>query len=434
MKSGANQVQKMTTQGNAGNTRAPIRILFLTDSFPPHAGGSREYYFNLLQELVSLGCADVITLTKKVPGWESFDETHRSHSFRIHRILTPLKSLRYGELPKAIFPFFQALWRVFRDSPQIMHAGDLYPPGVIAWIISKLTGIPYLIYSHGEEITQTDRYRYQPRVRDLIYKSAATVIANSDFTRRQLLRIGVTEARVVKLTPGVDAVRFRPEPANSEFRTRYKLTGKTVILTVARLVPRKGHSAALQAFARVCQEFPEAHYIIAGTGPEEGKLRQLIEALGIKDRVTLMGHVPSENLPMLYNLCDIMLLANQEEVNGDVEGFGIVFLEASAAGKPVIGGRSGGAVEAVEDGVVGFLVKPDVASELESALRELLRKPWLRRTMGAAGRRRVETEFGWRQRAQKLHETNCRILRQGRAMSRSAMRSDGQHIQSGETI
>ncbi len=105
-----------------------------------------------------------------------------------------------------------------------------------------------------------------------------------------------------------------------------------------------------------------------------------------------------------------MLLANREEADGDVEGFGIVFLEANAAGKPVIGGRSGGAIEAVADGVTGRLVDPDSSIELETALRELLSDSQLRQTMGVDGRRRVESEFNWKQRAQSLDGLNRRIL------------------------
>src|SRR5712664_1138017 len=393
-----------------GNKAAPTGVLLLTDSFSPHAGGSREYYAHIYRELVGLGAAKVVVLTKKVPGWEFFDKEHSSASFRIHRRFKPLKSWKYQELPKGIFPFIEALWRILWDRPRVIHAGDLYPPGVIAWLINKLTGIPYVIYSHGEEITQTDHFRYQPRVRDCIYKRAAAVVANSEFTRKQLLRIGISDDRIVKITPGVDATRFRPEPANEKLIARYGLAGKTVVLSVGRLVPRKGHRAALEAFARVCREFPDAHYVIAGVGPEEQSLRHLSEHLGLQGRVTFTGLVPAENLPDLYNLCHIMLLANQQQPDGDVEGFGIVFIEASATGKPVIGGRSGGTSEAVLDGVTGFLVNPQDSTELADALRQLLRNPALRQRLGAEGRRRVESEFDWRGRAQRLHEVNCRVV------------------------
>ncbi len=396
----------------AAKQTAPTRILFLADSFSPHAGGSREYYYNLYRELVASGAAKVVILTKKVPGWKAFDAKHSSPSFRIHRRLKPLKSWKYMELPKGIFPFFQTVWQILRVRPDVIHAGDLYPQGLIAWIVSRLSGIPYVMYAHGEEITQTDHYRYQPYIRDRIYRGAAAVVANSEFTKEHLLRIGVGETRIEKVTPGVDAVRFRPEPPAKTLMARYNLAGKVVILTVGRLVPRKGHRAALEAFASVCQEFPEAHYLIAGSGPEEDKLQSLSRELGLQDRVTFAGLVSTESLPDIYNLCEVMLLANRHEKDGDVEGFGMVFLEANAARKPVIGGRSGGAIEAVADGITGLLVDAHDPHELASALRELLTNHELRQRMGAAGRSRVESEFDWTARARKLHKVNCRVLNQ----------------------
>ena len=391
-----------------------VRILFLTDSFSPHAGGSREYYYNLYRELVASDTSRVVILTKKVPGWHTFDAKHSSPSFRIHRRLKPLKSWKYMELPKGIFPFFQTAWQILRDRPDMIHAGDLYPQGLIAWIMSRLSGIPYVMFAHGEEITQTDCYRYQPRIRDRIYKGAAAVIANSEFTKKHLLRIGVREQDIEKLTPGVDALRFRPEPPDKRLMTRYNLEGKIVILTVGRLVPRKGHRAALQAFASVCGEFPTAHYLIAGVGPERDKLERLSRELEIQDRVTFTGLIEAENLPDIYNLCDLMLLANRHEQGGDVEGFGMVFLEANAARKPVIGGRSGGAIEAVADGVSGLLVDANDPEDVAAALRKLLKNRELRQRMGAAGRNRVESEFDWKERARKLHEVNCRVLKEAR--------------------
>jgi phosphatidyl-myo-inositol dimannoside synthase len=386
------------------------KVLMLTDSFLPHAGGSREYYNNIYRALVELGRSEVTILTKKIPGWQKFDDLGSSALFRIRRQFRPLRSWKYRELPKGVGPFLQALWYVLCHQPEIVHVGDLYPQGLTAMILKKLLGLPYVIYCHGEEIAQTDRYRYQPGVRDRIYKSADAVIANAEFARQNLLRIGVCPDRICKITPGVDAKRFRPGPANIELLRQYGLEDKTVILTVARLVPRKGHDIALQAFASICREFPCAHYLIVGTGPEETHLRQLVQQLSLQDRVTFAGFGSSEVLPDLYNLCEVMLLANRQEANGDVEGFGIVFLEANAAGKAVIGGRSGGAVEAVVDGTTGCLVNPEDAAEVGDALRRLLSDRELRTRMGAAGARRANHEFTWAERARMLEDLNRRVL------------------------
>lgn len=409
------------TSSQASNRPRATHILFISDSFSPHAGGSREYYFNLYRDLAALGLADVTVLTKKVPGWAAFDASHVSPGFRIVRRFSPLKSWNYWQLPKGVFPFVQILWKVLRDSPEVIHAGDLYPQGVIASAVSHLTGIPYVIYCHGEELMQTDRYRYQPRVRNHLYNHAAAVIANSEFTRSQLLRVGVREDRITKITPGVDAARFQPGPPDDELIRKYDLAGKTVVLTVGRLVPRKGHRTSLQVIANLCQEFPRLHYVIAGTGPEEHNLRQLCLTLGIQDRVTFTGLTPADALPRLYTLCDLMLLANREEANGDLEGFGMVFLEASAVAKPVIGGYSGGAIEAIEDGVTGFLVNPNDLRAMEIAVRRILCNPELRTAMGSAGRRRVEAMFNWSQRTQMLHRVNLGILRERAKLTTTAL-------------
>jgi phosphatidyl-myo-inositol dimannoside synthase len=390
---------------------SPIRILFISDSFSPHAGGSREYYFNLYSELARLGLATVTIITKKVPGWSVFDAAHTSAGLRILRRFRPLRSWSYRQLPKGLLPFAHILWRVLRDSPDLIHAGDLYPQGVIANAVSHLTGIPYVIYCHGEEVLQTDHYRYQPRIRNRLYNDAATVIANSDFTRGQLLRVGVSDDRITKITPGVDSARFSPDVPDAELTQKYGLAGKLVVLTVGRLVPRKGHRTALQVVANLCKDFPELRYVIAGTGPEEHNLRQLALSLGITDRVTFTGLISAEMLPRLYRLCDVMLLANRQEANGDLEGFGMVFLEANAVAKPVVGGFSGGAIEAIDDGVTGFLADPSSVSGMENAVRKLLNNPELRLAMGSAGRKRVEALFNWNQRARALDRLNRQILK-----------------------
>jgi phosphatidylinositol alpha-1,6-mannosyltransferase len=391
-------------------TGQQTKILFLADAFLPHAGGSREYYYNIYRQLVALGNSEVKILTKKVPGWREFDRHASTSSFRIHRRFKPLASWKYWELPKGIGPFVQALWSVLRNSPDMIHAGDLYPQGLIALALKKLFRTPYVIYCHGEEITQTDHYRFQPRMRNFIYRQADAVIANSEFAKQELLRIGVSEKRIHKITPGVDSIRFQMRKPNQDLVRRYGLEGKTVILTVARLVPRKGHRAALEAFAKLGGEFRDAHYLIVGTGPEESRIRQQVEALGLQKRVTLAGFVPGERLPDLYSVCDLMLLPNRQEADGDVEGFGIVFLEANAAGKPVIGGKSGGAVEAIVDGVTGYLVDPDDPDEIAKVMRRLLGDPCLRSLLGAAGRQRSSEEYGWAERADSLNRINVSLL------------------------
>jgi phosphatidyl-myo-inositol dimannoside synthase len=390
------------------------KVLLLTDSFLPHAGGSREYYNNIYQELVAFGDSEVTVLTKKIPGWKEFDRVASKEFFQIRRRFKPLASWKYQELPKGLGPFMSAAWHALRYSPAIVHAGDLYPPGVTAMILKSLTGLPYVVYCHGEEIPQLNRYKYQPRVRNQIYLKADAVIAASEFTRQNLIKLGVPETRICKIVPGVDSTRFKPMGRRADLIERYGLGGKTVVLTVARLVRRKGHQAALRAFAAASAEIPTAHYLIVGTGPEQARLRQAVQEAGLGERVTFAGYVPADQLPDIYNLCDVMLMPNRVE-DGDVEGFGMVFLEANAVGKPAIGGRTGGAVEAIQDGVTGVLVNPDDCDEIAAVLKGLLLNHTLRKKLGEAGVRRAQSEFSWRARAEILRTLNRNILERGGA-------------------
>ena len=398
----------MTEKNSTADDRT--RVLLMADSFLPHAGGSREYYNNIYRKLADLGDSEVTILTKEIPGWEEFDRVASTEFFRIKRRYKPLASWKYHELPKGLGPFLDAAWHVLRYSPAIMHAGDLYPPGVTAMILKKLFGLPYVVYCHGEEIPQLDRFKYQPLIRNRIYLNADTVIAASEFTRNNLMKLGVPEGRICKIVPGVDFARFRPMPRRADLIELYGLQGKTIILTVARLVPRKGHQAAIEAFAQVCHEFPDAHYLIVGRGPEEPRLRQMVQGAGLNQRVTFAGYVAAEQLPDIYNLCDMMLMANRQEEDGDVEGFGIVFLEANAVGKPAIGGRTGGAAEAIAEGYTGFLVNPDDPQEIAGILRRLLADSALREKLGTAGVQRVRSAFSWEARAKILRRVNLEIL------------------------
>ncbi len=395
-----------------------MRILLITDSFLPHAGGSRVYYHHIYKSWVQQFPDQVTILTKKVGDWKEFDRREASESLEIIRRFRPLPNLKAYQLPKIIFPALGAL-RIWRQKqPDMIHAGDLYPPGVIALALKRWLGLPYLIYCHGEEITQTERYRYQPRVRNVIYQEASVVVAACEFARKHLVRLGIPEGRICKITPGVDYEQFAPKSPDPELLDRFSLRGKKVLLTVSRLWPRKGHEAVMRAVARILSDVPDMRYLIVGKGPEEEKLRRLAFELGLTDQIVFVGFVPQEQLSDFYNLCDVFVMANrEEEESGDVEGFGMVFLEANAAGKPVIGGRSGGTEDSILDGVTGFRVNPDNVDEVASALKKLLTDPALCRKLGEAGLARARREFGW--------EEKARILRQA---SRNAAQGNAQEI------
>jgi phosphatidylinositol alpha-1,6-mannosyltransferase len=252
-------------------------------------------------------------------------------------------------------------------------------------------------------------------VRDCIYREAGIAIAANEFARRNLIRIGILPSKIRKITPGVDFERFKPRDPDSELVDRLRIRGKTVLLTVARLVPRKGHKAVIEALRRLLPEFPNLVYVIVGTGPEEPRLRDLVSEWNVGDAVRFAGFVKDEDLPGFYNACHLFVMPNREEQgSGDIEGFGMVFLEANACGKPVVGGRSGGAAEAVVHGKSGILIDPDNPSELAGSLRQLLRNNDLCLQMGADGFARARSDFDWLSRARLLDDINREMLGAGR--------------------
>ena len=386
-----------------------MRMLFLTDAFLPHAGGARVYYYNLLRGLEANALNEVTVLTKKVPGWKEFDAEHSHDRFRIIRAGRPLPNWKYQQWPKICVPLVRASALLLSEHYDLIHFGDLYPQGVLSLFFKKVIGKPYVAYCHGEEITQTDGRRYQPKLRNAIYEHAQVVIAANEFARQNLLRSGIAENRIRKITPGVDCSRFTPSSPRHDLVKRYGLQDKFVLLTVARLVPRKGHQLVLQALKALLPERPELVYLVVGTGPEESRLRRMVAELGMTNAVRFAGFVNDDELSEYYNLADLYVMPNSED-KGDVEGFGMVFLEANACGKPVVGGRSGGTGEAVLDGKTGMLVDPSDPSELIKTLRCLTDNEALLKTLGESGLSRARSDFSWEARAQVLDGINRGIL------------------------
>jgi phosphatidylinositol alpha-1,6-mannosyltransferase len=390
-------------------TNSHLRIALLTNSFLPHAGGSRFYYFNLFKRIAS--CGDHVTiLTSKVPGWQEFDAHEQSAGFKIKRHFKPILNFSYLQLPKLAGPMLVAWSECLFRRPDILHCGDLYPEGLVGVMLKKMLGVPFVAYCHGEDLTMTDERRFQPKVRDAIYRSANAVIANGDFAFDGLLRIGIEREKIYKITPGLDTSVFFPEQSGAMLRERYGIEAKdVVVMTVARLVPRKGHARIIRALAELRTEIREFKYVIVGRGPIEAELRALASQLNMLDKVIFAGFIPEGELNRHYNMADIMAMPNTE-IAGDLEGFGMVFLEANAAGKPVIGGRSGGTSSAVADGESGFLVDGDTDEELRDALRKLLTDRSLRERMGATGLRRAREEFDWDSRAVTLRRISYDIV------------------------
>lgn len=382
-----------------------MKMLFLTEKFPPSEGGSRVYYYNLCKNYPS---DDVVVLTKKIDGYEEFD---KKQQFKIIRKGRPLPNWKYSQLPKMMLPLLWAIYLVFKEKINVIHCGDFLPAGAIGFILKKILGKPYVFYVHEGDTYFFNRYRFQPKLRKIIVNNADRIVAACTHAEQVAkLELGEKQKKVFKINPGVEYQKFNPEWKDSEYLQELGLDGKKIILTMGRLIERKGQDTVIRAMPRVIAEVPDVVYLIGGRGPQEARLRELVSELHVEDHVKFLGFVPNEKILSLYSICDVFVMVNRETWEDGTEGFGMVFTEASAAGKPVVGGRSGGTEDSIVDGVTGYRVDPLNVDEVADRVINLLKDEELRITLGRNGREWVERNFNWRDKTMQLERLNISIL------------------------
>ncbi len=374
-------------------------ILLVTELFPPAVGGSAALFANVYGRMPAVkvtvltdpdSSSSSVPLTGLPRKWVRMESRNRG-----------ARSL--GEL-RAIRRVASAIRSHARHSPGIfIHAARPLPEGLPALVSSflPLRSTRYVCWAHGEDLAAALTSREHAWLARRVCRNASTMIANSKFTAGIIESLGVPARRVRTVYPGVDVDRYRPDIDPTPARLQFAPSAGPVLLSVGRLQRRKGHDLAIAAVALLKGEFPGLQYLIAGDGQERARLEDLARAHAVDQQVRFLGGVSDDQLPSLYAACDIFLMPTRRDAS-DVEGFGIVFLEAAATGKPSIGGRNGGVPEAVADGETGLLVEGTDGGELADAIRTLARSPTLRATMGAAGRQRVVRSFTWERAAREV--------------------------------
>ena len=367
-----------------------MRALLVTNDFPPMGGGEATCYARIC---ASVPPDRIVVLAPRLPGDRVFD---RIQSYRIIRRSVPTSPHPAARVLQIVLLIGHALRILRRESIDIVHLGHLYL-GPVGLALRCWQGIPYVLYLHGGEMAAYLRVRPIRAVARAIVHGAAIVVVNSAYTRTLFSTLGIHPARVETLMISPGTAQFTTDGDGRRIRAKYNLGDDLVILTVGRLVERKGHDMVIRILGRVQRAVGRVWYLIVGEGPEERRLRALAREAGCEDAVRFIGHAPSEDLPALYSACDVFAMPSRVLSRRDgVEGFGIVYLEAAAAAKPVVGGRSGGVPEVVRDGVTGRLVDPADGDELAEVLISLLRDRAEAARLGANGRRYAEAiEAAW---------------------------------------
>ena len=374
------------------------RYLVITELFLPTKGGTAVWFDEVYRRL---GGKQIHIVTADVPGAAEHD---RDHPNVVHRL-----SLRrhWWLRPESLGIYLKflaaSLGAAFRHRFDAVHAGRVLPEGLVGWLVARLIRRPLVVYSHGEELT-TWRQPAKLRAMRWTYRHADLVIANSEFTIQELRKLGVAMRNIVLVNPGVDLTRFRPDLPHDDLRQALRLApGDKLIVSVGRLSRRKGFDQVVRAMPLLRKRGLSVHYAVIGVGEDRDHLQGLAAALGIGDRVHLVGHVSQSDLPRWYNAADVVAMPNRE-IEGDTEGFGMVFLEAAACGKPTIAGNAGGTGSAVIDGVTGLRVDGSSTDAVAKALQRILAEPGLADRLGRMGQRRAVEQFSWQQVAERTRE------------------------------
>jgi phosphatidylinositol alpha-1,6-mannosyltransferase len=359
--------------------------LLVTNDFPPKIGGIQSVLYELWRRLPP---AETTVLTTPYDGARAWDA---QQPFRVERtrqkVLFPTRALARD---------IDALAR--EVNADVVFLDPMLPLGHLGpW----LTAAPYVIVAHGAEITVPAHLPGTHALGRRVLRGAAAVVAAGGYPAAQSARLAGRSLRGVVIPPGVDVERFRPEPdenVRAVTRKRFGLDPELlIVLGVSRLVPRKGFDVVIDAFAGL----GGAQLAIAGGGRDRARLER--RAARAHANVTFLGRVSDEELPALYACADVFAMCCRERWLGlEVEGFGIVFVEAAACGVPAVAGRSGGSHEAVVDGETGFVVEPRDVASVRAALDRLVREPELRRQMGVAARARTVRELTYDGLAEQL--------------------------------
>gem|GEM_PF-26292 len=380
-----------------GRQKEPV--LLVSVDFPPHTDGVSSISRELSQRISRMG-KEVLVIGPKDYGDREFD------------VCQPYRTFRVPGYDWGYFRFMPILfcmpWVVWRHRVSRVFAMNIAYGGVLSWFLSYLVPLEYVIFAYGYEF---EKVRNIPAIRSFyraIYKRAKKIVCCSQRVREKLIEFGVATQKMEVLYPAVDLDQFHPVQVPEHYVSEKLLAGRRMILTVGRLIERKGHDQVLRALSQLVKRFPSILYVVVGIGPEEEILRNEMRSLGLEYHVRFMGKVSDAELVLLYNLCEVFIMPSREiQDGGHIEGFGIVYLEANACGKPVIGGKSGGVSEAIRDGETGFLVDPNSPDEIAEKILFFLSNPDAAKKMGQRGLEWVRMNFDWDGYIKKAHEFLC---------------------------
>jgi phosphatidyl-myo-inositol dimannoside synthase len=365
------------------------RVLLVTNDFPPRRGGIQSYLGEFVSRLVAVRAHDVTVYAPQWKGADAFDDLARETGYRVVRhpgtLMLPGPEVD-GRMRRLITD----------EAIDTVWFGAAAPLALLSQRARQSGATRVLASTHGHEVG----WSMLPVARSVLRRigeQTDVVTFVSRYTRSRFAPAFGPRASLEYLPPGVDTDRFRPDPAaRAELRARYGLGDRPTVVCLSRLVPRKGQDVLIKALPSIRRRVDGATLVIVGGGPYLDTLRKLARECGVADHVTFTAGVATDELPAHHALADVFAMPCRTRGAGmDVEGLGIVFLEASATGVPVIAGDSGGAPEAVQHNKTGLVVDGRSAEQVADAVGKLLADRDRAAAMGAAGREWVASQWRW---------------------------------------
>ena len=367
------------------------KTLVLTENFPPLNGGSGRWFWELYSRLPQ---NEYLIIADEHAKASEFDQASNINILRL-----PLQSSEWGFKSLIGLKYY---WRTFWALKKIIkqheishiHCGRVIHEGVTAWLLSLFTNIKYTCYVHGEDVETAATSREHNLIVSHVCKRAQKIICNSQNSQNIVTRLGyATPNKIEILHPAVDANKFIPAAEDHNFKQKMAWENRTVLLTVGRLQRRKGQDLMIQAMPELIKQKPDLLYCIIGGGELEQELKQNIKTLGLTNNVKMLSEISDADMIKCYQQCDLFILPNRT-IEHDVEGFGMVLVEAQSCGKPVIAGDSGGTKETMQIGKTGFVIDCTSPEKIAVSMAKILANKELKE-MGNAARTHIEQNLNW---------------------------------------
>lgn len=366
--------------------------VLISEIFPPLHGGSGRWFWELYSRLPKEYFYIAAGYNENVADFD------KSHTLSLKRF--PLSSWSWGiKSLTGLKYYWKAFWclkqYIKENEIKVIHCGRCLPEGFIGYLLSKTLNLPMICFVHGEDVEAASTSRELTWIANKVLNHATTIISNSTNSASILEKQwNISPDKIQVLNPGVDASKFIPSSESEQLKGLLNCSNRTNILTVGRLQKRKGQDLMIQAIPAIKRVFPDVLYTIVGNGDDENYLKQLVFELDLNNNVRFLTDATDELMLQYYQCCDIFILPNRT-VGRDIEGFGMVLVEAQSCGKVVIAGDSGGTRETMLIDETGFIIDCTDHKNIAEKLIDIIPQKDTLKTMGKRGREHVLNTLDW---------------------------------------